>query len=279
MVKLKRKTKKNRRGGRGGPELLSPDELGGMRAAGRLASEILDVVAGMIEPGVSTAAIDQAVDEVTRAAGAISAPYQYVNHGTPPFPGHCCTSVNDVVCHGIPDENRILKDGDIVNVDVTPLLDGWHGDSSRTFMVGDVSPKAKQLTRDTWHSLWLGIQQVRPGNHIGDIGHAIQTFAEAQGYSVVREFTGHGIGRIFHTAPSVLHFGSPGSGPPIRAGMTFTIEPMINLGNWKTDILDDGWTAITLDGSLSAQFEHTLYVTEDGVEVLTQGKNETPPTL
>lgn len=277
MVRLKKKTRKSRRGGRGGPELLAPDQVGGMRAAGRLASEILDVVEEMVAPGVTTAAIDKAVDEVTRASGATSAPYLYVNHGTPPFPGYCCTSVNDVVCHGIPSD-RELRDGDIVNVDVTPLLDGWHGDSSRTFLIGDVAPKAKQLVRDTWHALWLGIRAVRPGAHIGDIGHAIQTFAEAQGYSVVREFTGHGIGRIFHTAPSILHYGAPGTGSPIRPGMTFTIEPMINLGHWKTDILDDGWTAVTVDGMLSAQFEHTLYVTEDGVEVLTLGKNEPPPS-
>ena len=277
MVRLKKKSKKNKRGGRGGPELLGPDQIDGMRAAGRLAAECLDVVAEMIGPGVSTADIDRAVDEVTRAAGAVSAPYQYVNHGTPPFPGHCCTSVNDVVCHGIPSDERILKDGDIVNVDVTPRLDGWHGDSSRTFLIGDVAPKAKQLVRDTRRALWLGIEQVKPGAHIGDIGHAIQTFAEAQGYSVVREFTGHGIGRVFHTAPSVLHYGSPGTEMKIREGMTFTIEPMINLGHWKSEVLDDGWTAVTVDGSLSAQWEHTLWVTETGVEVLTLGKGETSP--
>ena len=278
MVRLKNKGKKKRRSQlrRGGPELLSPEQIGGMREAGRLAAECLDVVTELIRPGVTTGEIDRVVDEVTRAGGALSAPYLYVNHGTPPFPGRCCTSVNDVVCHGIPDDQRVLRDGDIVNVDVTPLLNGWHGDSSRTFLVGEVASKARQLVRDTRHALWLGIRAVRPGGTIGDIGHAIQNFAEAQGYSVVREFTGHGIGREFHTQPSVLHYGAPGTGIPIRPGMTFTIEPMINLGDWKTDILDDGWTAVTIDGSLSAQFEHTLYVTEDGVEVLTLGKGELP---
>ncbi len=249
-----------------------------MRAAGRLASEILDAVADMIGPGVTTAAVDRAVDEMTRSAGAVSAPYQYVNHGTPPFPGHCCTSVNDVVCHGIPDEGRVLREGDIVNVDVTPRLEGWHGDSSRTFLIGDVSPVARQLVKDTWHSMWLGIRSVKDGSYVGDIGHAIQSFAEAQGYQVVREFTGHGIGRHFHGPPSVLHYGTPGSGPRLRAGMTFTIEPMINLGHWKTEVLDDGWTAVTVDGKLSAQWEHTILVTEDGPEVLTLGKHETPPS-
>jgi methionyl aminopeptidase len=185
--------------------------------------------------------------------------------------------VNDVICHGIPAASHALRDGDIINVDVTPIVDGWHGDSSRTFLVGEVSAKGRRLVADTWRALWLGIRAVRPGARIGDIGHAIQTFAEAQGYSVVREFTGHGVGRLFHTAPSVLHYGKPGSGDPITAGMTFTVEPMINLGQWKSEILEDGWTAVTVDGSLSAQFEHTLLVTEDGVEVLTLGANERPP--
>ena len=185
--------------------------------------------------------------------------------------------MNDVVCHGIPDESRVLEAGDIVNVDVTPIVAGFHGDSSRTFLVGDVSPKARQLVADTYRAMWLGIRAVKPGGRIGDIGHAIQSFAEAQGYSVVREFTGHGIGRAFHGPPAVLHYGTPGTGDLLLPGMTFTIEPMINLGHWKTQIQDDGWTAVTVDGSLSAQWEHTCLVTEDGVEVLTLGGRETPP--
>jgi methionyl aminopeptidase len=254
-----------------------PEEAAGMRAAGRFASELLDRVAEIVRPGVSTLDIDRLVDEWTRARGARSAPLGYAGHGAPPFPGHCCTSVNDVVCHGIPSASHVLRDGDIVNVDVTPIVDGWHGDSSRTFVVGDASPKARRLVADTWRAMWLGIRAVRPGGRTGDVGHAIQSFAEAQGYAVVREFTGHGVGRIFHTAPSILHFGKPGTGDPITPGMTFTVEPMINLGHWKTQILEDGWTAVTVDGSLSAQFEHTLLVTEEGVEVLTLGAGETPP--
>jgi methionyl aminopeptidase len=256
------------------PELHDAAGVAGMRAAGCLAARILDEVAGIVRAGVPTAEIDRFVAKLTRDAGAESAPLGY---GRPPFPGHCCTSVNDVVCHGIPNEEQVLEDGDIVNVDVTPLLAGYHGDSSRTFLVGDVSPKARQLAADTYRAMWLGIRAIRPGGRIGDVGHVIQSFAEAQGYSVVREFTGHGIGRAFHGPPTVLHYGSPGSGEQIVPGMSFTVEPMINLGHWKTQILDDGWTAVTLDGSLSAQWEHTCLVTEDGVEVLTLAAGETPP--
>lgn len=257
--------------------LLGSEQVEGMRAAGRLAAEVLDAVAASVRPGVTTLELDRLVDELTRARGATSAPFGYRGHGAPPFPGHCCTSVNDVVCHGIPSASHVLREGDIVNVDVTPVLDGWHGDSSRTFLVGEPSPKARRLVADTRRALWLGIGAVRPGARTGDIGHAIQRFAEGQGYQVVREFTGHGIGRTFHTAPSILHYGKPGTGDPLLPGMTFTIEPMVNLGHWKTQILEDGWTAVTVDGSLSAQFEHTVLVTEDGVEVLTLGEGETPP--
>jgi methionyl aminopeptidase len=178
------------------------------------------------------------------------------------------------VCHGIPSRGRVLRDGDIVNVDVTPLVDGFHGDSSRTFLIGEVAPEARRLVEDTYAALWLGIGAVRPGGRIGDIGHAIQQFIEPRGYSVVRQFSGHGIGRQFHTAPVILHYGKAGSGPVIEPGMTFTIEPMVNLGDWRCCVLDDGWTAVTADGSLSAQFEHTLLVTDAGVEVLTLGRNE-----
>jgi methionyl aminopeptidase len=279
MKRNKKKLAEARRDGRreGVSRVTRPEEAAGMRAAGRFAAELLDHVAEMIRPGVATLEIDRRVDELTRAHGATSAPLGYGGHGAPPFPGHCCTSVNDVVCHGIPSGAHVLRDGDIVNVDVTPIVDGWHGDSSRTFLVGDPSPKARRLVADTWRALWLGIRAVKPGGRTGDIGHAIQSFAEAQGYAVVREFTGHGVGRVFHTAPSILHFGKPGSGDLITPGMTFTVEPMINLGHWKTQILSDGWTAVTVDGSLSAQFEHTLLVTEDGVEVLTLGAGESPP--
>jgi methionyl aminopeptidase len=272
-----KRNRKNKKRARSQARTLGPEDVARIRAAGRLASELLDVVSQEIRPGQTTADIDRIVDEMTRSRGATSAPYGYGGHGAPPFPGHCCTSVNDVICHGIPDEGRVLQDGDIVNVDVTPIVDGFHGDSSRTFLVGDVSPVARRLVADTYHSLWLGIRAVRPGGHVGDIGHAIQSFAEGQGYGVVREFTGHGIGREFHTAPQILHFGKPGNGEEFVPGMTFTIEPMINIGHWSSQVLDDGWTAVTSDGSLSAQFEHTLLVTEEGVEVLTLGKDETPP--
>jgi methionyl aminopeptidase len=256
------------------PELQGPEEVAAMRAAGLLAAKLLDEVGAVVKPGVTTAAIDRLVDEFTREHGAESAPYGY---GRPPFPGHCCTSVNDVVCHGIPSEEHVLEEGDIVNVDVTPLVEGFHGDSSRTFLVGDVSPKARQLVADTYRAMWLGIRAIRPGGRVGDIGHAIQRFAEGEGYSVVREFTGHGIGRHFHGPPAILHYGTPGTGDVLLPGMTFTVEPMINLGHWKTQILEDGWTAVTVDGTLSAQWEHTCLVTEDGVEVLTLGERETPP--
>ncbi len=268
MTRKKRKRKEERR-------IVAPggaaQDAQRMRVAGRFAGELLDLVAREIRAGMSTADIDQLVDETTRARGATSAPYRY--HG---FPGHCCTSINDVVCHGIPDPQRILRDGDLINVDVTPIVDGYHGDASRTFMIGEVAPLARRLVEDTYRSLWLGIAAVRPGGTTGDIGHAIQSFIEPRGYSIVRQFSGHGIGRTFHTAPAILHYGRPGSGERLTAGMTFTIEPMINLGDWRCQVLKDGWTAVTVDGSLSAQFEHTVLVTETGVEVLTLGAGEIP---
>ena len=268
MTRKKRRRKDEQQ--RSGSGALLPHEVGKMRAAGRLAAELLDMMAREIRAGMSTQDIDHLVDEMTRARGAISAPYRY--HG---FPAHCCTSINDVVCHGIPDPRRVLRDGDIINVDVTPILDGFHGDASRTFAIGAVAPVAQRLVHDTYRALWKGISAVRPGNTTGDIGYAIQSFVEPRGYSVVRQFSGHGIGRIFHTAPAILHYGRPGTGERLMPGMTFTIEPMINLGDWRCHILkEDGWTAVTVDGSLSAQFEHTVLVTEGGVEVLTLGANE-----
>jgi methionyl aminopeptidase len=266
MTRRKRRRKDERRAEAG---TLGPLEIEKMRVAGRFAAELLDQIQGQIRPGMTTADIDRLVDEATRARGATSAPYRY--HG---FPAHCCTSVNDVVCHGIPDPQRVLREGDIINVDVTPIVDGFHGDASRTFLIGEVSPIARRLVQDTYRSLWRGISAVRPGATTGDIGHAIQSFVEPRGYAVVRQFSGHGIGRLFHTAPAILHYGRPGTGERLVPGMTFTIEPMINLGDWRCQVLSDGWTAVTVDGSLSAQFEHTLLVTENGVEVLTLGAGE-----
>ena len=263
MNQLRRRETVRRRG-----ESLEQD-IEGMRIAGRFAAELLALVKEAIQPGVTTDGIDRMVDAATRARGAISAPFGY--HG---FPAHCCTSVNNVVCHGIPSKRCVLREGDIVNVDVTPIVDSFHGDASRTFCVGDVSPQARRLVEDTYEAMLRGIAAVRPGGRVGDIGHAIQSFAEGRGYSVVREFTGHGVGRNFHTWPTILHFGRAGSGERLSPGMMFTIEPMINLGQWRCRILDDGWTAVTIDGSLSAQFEHTVLVTETGVEVLTLGTDE-----
>ena len=274
LTRNKNKKPEPRRGRSGSIPLLSPEEIECMRAAGRLAGKLLDEVAKRVAPGIDTLSLDNFIGAFTKDHGAISATLGY---GQPPYTRCSCISVNDVVCHGIPDAKTVLRDGDIVNIDVTPKLNGFHGDSSRTFLVGNVAPKARRLVADTYHAMWLGIRAVKPGGATGDIGHAIQQFAESQGYGVVREFTGHGTGRIFHTAPTIFHYGKPGSGEPLVAGMTFTIEPMINLGHWKTEILEDRWTAVTADGSLSAQFEHTVLVTADGVEPLTLGAGEKPP--
>jgi methionyl aminopeptidase len=244
--------------------LLSDDEIEKMREAGRLAARLLHHLGQMVEPGISTQDLDDEAVRFTTEHGAESAPYGYKN-----FPRSICTSVNEVVCHGIPTPDRVLEDGDIISVDVTPVLDGFHGDTCATFFVGDVDPKARDLVRVTAECLRAGLRKVEPGNRIGDIGYAIQSHAEAHGYSVVRQFIGHGIGRSFHTAPEVPHFGRQNTGMRLRPGMAFTIEPMINAGKWAVEILDDDWTAVTRDSSLSAQFEHTLVVTEDGVEVMT----------
>lgn len=269
---MKRKKKGARRGGRSNrPVLLNDQEIQGMREAGRLAALLLDDITDYVGIGVTTEEIDQRVAKNTEDAGAISAPMGYRG-----FPKHCCTSVNDVVCHGIPTRNRELKPGDIVNIDVTPIVKGFHGDSSRTFEVGDVSPVARKLVSNTYRALWQGIRAAKVGGYTGDIGSAIQVFAEGLGYSVVREFTGHGINTVFHTSPTVFHYGTPERGDEILPGMAFTIEPMINLGHWKTDILEDGWTAVTRDGTLSAQFEHTLVITPDGPDVITMGAHENP---
>jgi methionyl aminopeptidase len=244
-------------------EIMSPSSVVGMRAACRLAADTLLAVGPIIKPGITTDDINTFVHDFTIARGAWPSPLNYKG-----FPKSVCTSVNEVVCHGIPGE-RVLNEGDIVNVDVTPILHGYYGDSSRMYGVGRISAESERLVRVTRECLERGIAQVRPGGHLGDIGHAIQTHAEGQGYSVVRDFVGHGTGVRFHEDPQVPHFGHRGVGHPMLPGMVFTIEPMINLGDWHVRILSDNWTAITADGSLSAQWEHTVTVTSDGVEVLT----------
>jgi methionyl aminopeptidase len=253
--------------------LLSSREIEKMRQAGRLAAELLDYLEPMVKPGVSTLELNDEAERWTKAHGAKSAPLGY--HG---FPKSICTSVNEVVCHGIPNAKQILKDGDIINIDVTPLLDGYHGDTSKTFFVGTPSPIAKKLVEVTEECLRRGIAQVKPGSRIGDIGAAIQEYAEGQGFSVVRDFVGHGVSKIFHTAPQVPHYGTRGRGKRIRPGMVFTIEPMINEGTWEVEVLADKWTAVTKDRKLSAQFEHTISVTENGVEILTLAKERVPVT-
>ena len=236
-----------------------------MREAGQVAAATLMAVDRLIKPGMSTEAINTFVHQDTLERGARPAPLNY--HG---FPKSVCTSINEVVCHGIPNEQDVLEPGDIINVDVTSIYKDYHGDTSATFYVGDPSPEAKHVTEVSRHCLDLGIAQVREGARLGDIGAAIQEFAEAQGCSVVRAFVGHGIGRVFHEPPQVSHVGRAGSGLRLKAGMVFTIEPMINLGTHEVEILDDDWTAVTRDGSLSAQFEHTLVVTKQGCEILTK---------
>ena len=243
--------------------LHGPDEFAAMRKAGRLAAECLDMITEHVVPGVTTAELDRICHEFTASRDAIPAPLGYRG-----FPKSICTSINHVVCHGIPGD-RILRDGDIVNIDVTPIVDGWHGDSSRMYAVGRIGVRAQRLIDVTHEALMRAIAIVRPGTTLGDIGHEIQHFVEGQKFSVVRDFCGHGLGRIFHTAPSVLHYGNPGEGLRLREGMFFTIEPMINAGRPDTKILKDGWTAVTRDRSLSAQFEHTIAVTADGYEIFT----------
>ena len=254
--------------------------IAGMRIAGQLASEVLDYLTPFVQAGVTTNALDQlAHDYIVQVQGGIPAPLNYKGGGNTPYPKSICTSVNHQVCHGIPND-KALKKGDIVNIDVTVIKDGWHGDTSRMFMVGEVSIAAKRLCAITYEAMWHGIKMVRPGIHLGDIGYAIQKFAEGQGFSVVREFCGHGIGRVFHEEPQVLHYGRPGTLEKLVEGMTFTIEPMINGG--RKEIKDgpekDGWTIVTQDRSLSAQWEHTVLVTPTGYEVLTlsAGSPSTP---
>ncbi|MBK7135011.1 MAG: type I methionyl aminopeptidase [Rhodocyclales bacterium] len=257
--------------------IKTPEEIEKMRVAGRLASEVLDYIEPHVKPGVTTAELDRLChDYMVDVQDTIPAPLNYAPPGYQPYPKSICASINHQVCHGVPGD-KALKNGDIVNLDITVIKDGWHGDTSRMFIVGkDASILARRLCAVTYECLWLGIGQVRPGAHLGDIGHAIQRHAESNGFSVVREFCGHGIGRQFHEEPQVLHYGKPGSGPELRPGMIFTIEPMINAGKAAISELPDGWTIVTKDRSLSAQWEHTVLVREDGAEVLTLSAGSPP---
>ena len=248
--------------------IYSQKDFQGMSKAGSLTAKILDKIKPLIKPGTTTLEINNFCHKMILDNNATPAPLNYKG-----FPKSICTSVNHVVCHGIPNQEKILQIGDIINVDITVILDGWYGDSSRMFAVGEINKKTYNLLKTTYDCLLLGINQAQPGKHLGDIGHVIQTYAEEKNYSVVRDFCGHGIGKKFHTPPSVLHFGNPGEGPELKPGMLFTIEPMINIGDWKIKILKDGWTAVTKDKSLSAQFEHTIGITEKGNEIFTLSHN------
>jgi methionyl aminopeptidase len=257
--------------------LKTAEEIAGMRVAGRLASELLDHLTPHVRTGVTTREInDLAHDYMVNVQHTIPATLNYAPPGHSPYPASLCTSINHVVCHGIPGDKK-LKDGDIINVDVTVIKDGFHGDTSRMFMVGKPSIQAKRLSDLTYEAMWRGIRTVRPGAHLGDIGANIQRFAESHGFSIVREFCGHGIGRQFHEEPQVLHYGRSGTGLKLLPGMIFTIEPMINAGRPGIRCLADGWTIVTADHSLSAQWEHTVLVTDDGYEVLTTSEGAPPP--
>ena len=251
--------------------IKTEEQLEGIRKSSRLTRDLLDMIEDRIEAGVSTNQINEWVHEETLAQGAIPAPLNYGRGKGPrgrPFPKSVCTSINEVICHGIPNE-QILVDGDIINVDVTSIVDGYFGDASRMFIIGEGPDATRKLVEETRKCLELGIAQVRPGGKNGDIGNAIQTHAESLGYSVVRDFCGHGVGVEFHEAPQILHYGTPGTGDLMQENMVFTIEPMINMGRPESRILGDGWTAVTVDGSLSAQWEHTIHVTGEGCQVLT----------
>ena len=247
-----------------------------MKIAGSLGADTLDEITKHVKPGITTDALDKICYEFIRDNGGFSAPLFYRG-----FPKSCCTSVNHVICHGIPNSNKYLTDGDIVNIDVTAIVNGWHGDTSRMFYVGDVSVKSRNLVSATYDSMMKAINIIKEGVYLGDLGEIIQTFVEGKGFSVVRDFCGHGIGKIFHQAPNILHYGKKGEGEQLKAGMIFTVEPMINDGLYNTKMLKDGWTAVTKDKSLSAQFEHTVGVTNDGFEIFTKSKKEytQPPYL
>ena len=257
--------------------IKTPEQIEKMRVAGRLASEVLDYITPFVKPGVTTGELDKLChDYMVDVQGCIPAPLNYAPNGHKPYPKSICTSVNHQVCHGVPGD-KVLKAGDVVNLDITTIKDGWHGDTSRMFYVGEPSIQAKRLTEVTYECMWKGISMVKAGASLGDIGAAIQRHAESNGYSVVREFCGHGIGANFHEDPQVVHYGKAGTGPTLEAGMIFTIEPMINAGKKDIRVLGDGWTVVTKDHSLSAQWEHTVLVTPTGFEVLTLSQAAPPP--
>ena len=259
--------------------IKNSEDIKKMRIAGKLASEVLDFITPFIKPNVTTEEIDKIChDYMVNVQKTIPAPLNYAPPGHSPYPKSVCTSVNHQICHGIPGP-KSLKKGDVVNIDITVIKDGYHGDTSRMFYVGEPSIQAKRLCEITYQSMWLGIKEVKPGAHLGDIGHAIQTYAESNGYSVVREFCGHGIGLVFHEEPQVLHYGQVGSGIELKPGMIFTIEPMINAGKRDIKMLPDGWTVVTKDRSLSAQWEHTILVTDSSYEVLTVSQNTPKPFI
>jgi methionyl aminopeptidase len=256
--------------------IKSPQEIEKMRIAGRLAGEVLDYIKPFVQAGITTGELDKLChDYMVDMQQCIPAPLNYAPHGHTPYPKSICTSINHQVCHGVPGD-KVLKSGDILNIDVTTIKNGWHGDTSRMFYVGEPSIQARRLCEITYQAMWRGIRTVKPGAHLGDIGHTIQSFVEELGYSVVREFCGHGIGSKFHEEPQVLHYGKPYSGLKLEAGMIFTIEPMINAGKAGIKQLGDGWTVVTKDHSLSAQWEHTVLVTESGFEVLTLSAGSPP---
>jgi methionyl aminopeptidase len=251
--------------------LKTPEQIAQMREAGRLAGEVLDMIGQYVQPGVTTEELDRLCHNyIVNEQKAIPAPLGYKG-----FPKSICTSVNHVVCHGIPTDKKVLKKGDIINIDITVIKNGWHGDTSKMFVVGEASPLARRLIDVTRECMVRAIRMVKPGVRLGDLGHVIQQLAEAERFSVVREYCGHGIGQVFHEEPQVLHYGKPGTGLELTAGMVFTIEPMINAGKAATKLLPDGWTAVTKDHKLSAQWEHTIAVTDTGFEVLTLRKEET----
>jgi methionyl aminopeptidase len=257
--------------------IKTPEQIEKMRLAGRLASEVLDYITPFVKPGITTGELDKLChDYMVDVQGCIPAPLDYAPNGHKPYPKSICASVNHQVCHGVPGE-KVLKPGDVVNLDITTIKDGWHGDTSRMFFVGEPSIQARRLTEVTYECMWKGIAAVKAGAKLGDIGAAIQRHAETNGYSVVREFCGHGIGANFHEDPQVLHYGKAGSGPTLEAGMIFTIEPMINAGRRDIRVLGDGWTVVTKDHSLSAQWEHTVLVAASGYEVLTLSEGAPPP--
>ena len=260
-----------------GIQVKTPEEVEGMRLAGRLAAEVLDFITPHVRPGVTTGQLDQLChDYIVNIQGAIPAPLNYAPPGHRPYPKSICTSVNHQVCHGVPGD-KLLRAGDILNIDITVIKHGWHGDTSRMFYVGEPTVQARRLCETTYECMWRGIMQVRPGATLGDIGAAIQRHAEGRGFSVVREFCGHGIGRRFHEEPQILHYGRPGQGMKLQEGMTFTVEPMINAGKRDIRQLADGWTIVTADHSLSAQWEHTVLVTPAGYEILTRSAGMPAP--